>query len=72
MGNPTDRPGGVIIVDNVVRHGAVIDPQSTDAAVVGTRRLYEMLQDDARVDATAVQTVGTKGYDGFIMAVVKG
>jgi Predicted O-methyltransferase len=65
------RPGGMIIVDNVVRGGAVIYSAGTDAAVIGTRRFAEALAADDRVDATAIQTVGVKGYDGFVIAVVR-
>jgi predicted O-methyltransferase YrrM len=64
------RKGSVIIVDNVVREGAVIDGASTDERIRGTRRLFEMLAAERRVTATAIQTVGTKGYDGFAMALV--
>lgn len=64
------RPGSVIIVDNVVRNGAVIDAASDDPNVRGTRRLHELLASEPRVSATAVQTVGSKGYDGFAIAVV--
>ena len=64
------RPGSVIVVDNVVRKGAVADPASTDASVQGVRRFYEALAAESRVTATAVQTVGSKGYDGFALAVV--
>ncbi|WP_019816380.1 O-methyltransferase [Saccharomonospora saliphila] len=66
------RPGSVIIVDNVVRRGAVADPDSHDPSVRGTRELIEAMAGDARVDATAVQTVGGKGYDGFALALVTG
>lgn len=62
------RLGSLIIVDNVVRGGAVVDPADTSAAVAGTRRLYEALAAEPRVEATALQTVGSKGYDGFILA----
>jgi predicted O-methyltransferase YrrM len=65
------RPGGVIIVDNVVRSGEVINEHSADANVPGVRRLLAMLRTDTRVDASALQTVGSKGYDGFAIAVVK-
>lgn len=65
------RPGSVIVVDNVVRTGEVIDPKSTDASVQGIRRFNEALARDPRVSATAIQTVGSKGYDGFVLAVVK-
>ncbi|WNO74848.1 MULTISPECIES: O-methyltransferase [unclassified Streptomyces] len=64
------RPGSVIIVDNAVRNGAVVDENSTDPAIVGTRRMYELVANEPRLDATAVQTVGTKGYDGFLLARV--
>jgi predicted O-methyltransferase YrrM len=64
------RPGGVIIVDNVVRAGEVLDAQSEDPNVQGVRRLNEVMAADPSVSATAVQTVGAKGYDGFSIAVV--
>ncbi|WP_433571217.1 O-methyltransferase [Streptomyces sp. CA-251247] len=64
------RPGSVIIVDNAVRSGALVDENSTDPAIVGTRRMYELVANEPRLDATAVQTVGTKGYDGFLLARV--
>jgi predicted O-methyltransferase YrrM len=63
--------GTVIVLDNVVRDGAVIDPNSRDPAVAGVRRFFAMLASDPRVDATALQTVGSKGYDGFVLARVK-
>jgi predicted O-methyltransferase YrrM len=62
--------GTVIVVDNVVRQGNVIDAESEDESVRGVRRLVELLAGESRVSATAVQTVGSKGYDGFILAVV--
>jgi len=65
------RPGGVIIVDNVVRKGAVIDATSEDADVQGVRRLNEMLAGERRVTATTIQTVGSKGYDGLTVALVE-
>lgn len=65
------RPGTVILVDNVVRRGAVLDAESDDPDVQGVRRFIEMLGAEGRVQATAVQTVGTKGYDGFALAVVR-
>jgi predicted O-methyltransferase YrrM len=65
------RPGTIIICDNVVRDGAVIDRASTDAGIQGTRRFFEMIAADSRVDATALQTVGSKGYDGFALALVR-
>lgn len=66
------RPGTVIIVDNVVRSGRVVDATSTDPSVVGTRELASLLADEPRVTATMVQTVGDKGYDGFAIALVEG
>ena len=64
------RPGSVIVVDNVVREGAVVDPRSRDAAVLGVRKLNELVAAEPRVAATAIQTVGVKGYDGFAVALV--
>jgi len=64
------RKGSLIIVDNVVREGAVIDAGSEDASVHGVRKLHEQLAAEPRVTATAIQTVGTKGYDGFTIALV--
>ena len=66
------RPGSVIVVDNVVRDGAVIDAGSTDAAIQATRRLYEVLGAQSGVTATVIQTVGSKGYDGLAIALVTG
>jgi predicted O-methyltransferase YrrM len=65
-------PRGLIIVDNVIRDGAVIDETSTDPSVLGVRRLNEMLRDTTRVSATTIQTVGLKGYDGLTIALVEG
>jgi predicted O-methyltransferase YrrM len=64
------RRGSVIIADNVVRDGAVIDAKSRDSDVRGIRRFNEMVAADPRVSATAIQTVGSKGYDGFAIALV--
>jgi predicted O-methyltransferase YrrM len=64
------RRGTVIVADNVVRAGAVIDGHSRDANVIGVRRFMELVSLEPRVSATAIQTVGSKGYDGFAMAVV--
>ena len=64
------RPGSLIVVDNVVREGAVIDARSRDTAVQGVRRLNELVASERRVAATAIQTVGVKGYDGFAIALV--
>jgi predicted O-methyltransferase YrrM len=66
------RVGSVIIVDNVVRKGAIIDASTSDAMVIGMQRLTERVAREQRVSATAIQTVGSKGYDGFILAVVTG
>jgi predicted O-methyltransferase YrrM len=63
------RRGSVIVADNVVRDGAVIDDESSDPNVDGVRRFNELLAAEARVSATAIQTVGSKGYDGFAIAV---
>lgn len=65
------RPGTLIIGDNVVRDGAVADAASTDPNVVGVRSFVELLSREPRVRATAVQTVGAKGYDGFALALVQ-
>jgi predicted O-methyltransferase YrrM len=64
------RRGSVIVVDNVVRKGAVIDASSGDPDVQGVRRFNELLAAEPRVSATAIQTVGSKGYDGFALALV--
>ncbi len=64
------RPGSVIVVDNVVREGAVIEADSRDASVQGVRRLNELLAAQPCVSATTIQTVGVKGYDGFALALV--
>lgn len=64
------RPGTVIVVDNVVRGGAVIDAASTEPTVQGTRRLIDTIAAEPRLDATAIQTVGVKGYDGLLFALV--
>ncbi|HEU5014489.1 MAG TPA: O-methyltransferase [Roseiflexaceae bacterium] len=66
------RPGTVIVGDNVVRNGAVIDSASTDGNVVGVRRFFELIAANQQLTATAIQTVGSKGYDGFAIAIVKG
>jgi predicted O-methyltransferase YrrM len=64
------RPSGLIIVDNVVRDGALADATSTDPNVIGVRRLHELLRSEPRVSATTIQTVGSKGYDGLTLAIV--
>jgi predicted O-methyltransferase YrrM len=65
------RPGTTIVVDNVVRQGAVADPASTDPNVRGAREMFDVLAAEPRLDATAVQTVGAKGHDGFALALVR-
>ena len=64
------RPGSLIVADNVVRNGAIIDSTSDDPSVRGVRRFYEALAAEPRLIATAIQTVGDKGYDGFALALV--
>ncbi len=64
------RKGSLIIADNVVRRGDVVEGTSTDANVQGVRRMNETLATDARLAATVIQTVGVKGHDGFVLAVV--
>jgi predicted O-methyltransferase YrrM len=64
------RRGSLIVADNVVRKGAVLDPASDDPRVQGARRFNEVLAAEPRVSATAIQTVGSKGYDGFALALV--
>jgi predicted O-methyltransferase YrrM len=64
------RPGTVIVADNVVREGKVIEPDCDDPNVQGVRRFTEFLAAEPRLSATVLQTVGTKGYDGFALAVV--
>ena len=64
------RPGTLIVTDNVVRGGALIDANSADENALGMRRFHELLADEVRVTATTIQTVGAKGYDGFTVAQV--
>ncbi|HEY3959881.1 MAG TPA: O-methyltransferase [Solirubrobacteraceae bacterium] len=71
------RPGTLIVADNVVRDGAILDPTAYDLErgdpnIRGMRRFYEMLATEPRLSATAIQTVGDKGYDGFVLAIVAG
>ena len=66
------RPGSLIVVDNVVRKGAIADAASQDADVAGVLRLLDLVAREPRVSATAIQTVGEKGHDGFLMARVIG
>jgi len=68
------HPGTLIVGDNVVRDGAIVadeeDPRSADGVIQGVRRFYELLAAEPRLDATAIQTVGAKGHDGFALALV--
>ena len=64
------RVGSLIIIDNVVRDGAVVDAASQDASVQGVRKLNDLMAAEPRVSATVIQTVGGKGYDGFAVALV--
>ena len=66
------RPGTVIIGDNVVRNGAVADATSTDPNVMGIRQFCQLMTEHPRLSATAIQTVGSKGFDGFSFALVTG
>lgn len=66
------RAGSLIIVDNVVRSGAIIDPTKTDPHTAGNRAMFDAMQSHTCLETTALQTVGSKGWDGFLMAVVKG
>lgn len=64
------RAGGLIVADNVVRDGSLAEAESSDPATLAQRRLHEMLAEEPRVSATTIQTVGAKGYDGFLVALV--
>ncbi len=64
------RPGSLIVVDNVVRGGEIIDATASDLGIAGIRRFNELLAAEPRVSAAAIQTVGSKGYDGFAIALV--
>ncbi|HEY4451970.1 MAG TPA: O-methyltransferase [Solirubrobacteraceae bacterium] len=68
---PLTRPGGVILVDNVVRDGALADPASEDPGAQGMRRFHELLAVTPSAQATTIQTVGGKGYDGFTLALLE-
>jgi predicted O-methyltransferase YrrM len=65
------RPGGLIVADNVVRRGTLGDAADPDEATQAQRRLHETLADEPRVSATTIQTVGGKGYDGFLLALIQ-
>jgi predicted O-methyltransferase YrrM len=64
------RPGTVLVIDNVIRNGHVVDREADDPNVKGVRRFFDLVSDDPRLDTTALQTVGGKGWDGFALAVV--
>ena len=64
------RPGGLIVVDNVVRDGALADPDTDDPRALGMRRFHELAAEQPGVEATTIQTVGSKGYDGFTLMLV--
>jgi len=64
------HPGTVIIGDNVIREGEVANADSVDPRVIGVRQFYDLLAEERRIDATALQTVGSKGYDGFAIGIV--
>ena len=64
------HPGTMIIVDNVVRNGGVLEEGSDNPDIVGTRRLFDAVAAEPRFNSTAIQTVGAKGYDGFVIGVV--
>lgn len=66
------RPGTAIVVDNVVREGGVLEADSSDPRILGTRALFDMLAAEPRLDCTAIQTVGAKKWDGFVLALVNG
>jgi predicted O-methyltransferase YrrM len=66
------RPGSLIVVDNVVRRGSVLEPDTGDSDVQAIRQLNERVSADRRVSAVEIQTVGVKGHDGFALMVVNG
>nr|WP_278430259.1 O-methyltransferase [Brevibacillus laterosporus] len=65
------NPGAIILGDNVVRDGEVIHPESEDDRIQGIRQFIDLLPSEPRIESTAIQTVGSKGYDGFVLGVVK-
>ena len=66
------RPGALIVVDNVVRGGALADLDDDEPRVVGSRRVVEAIAAEPRLLATGLQTVGVKGWDGMLLALVRG
>lgn len=65
------RPGTCIVVDNVVRDGKVLEENTKDPELKGIQEMFDWLSDHPRFDSTAIQTVGSKGYDGFLLAIVQ-
>ena len=65
------RPGTLLVIDNLIRKGAIIEPANNDPLVQGARSSYELLAREAALETTVIQTVGSKGYDGFALALVK-
>ncbi len=65
------RPGSVIVVDNVIRHGQILAPESDDAKVQATRQTLQVMGEHPRLDTAVIQTVGAKGWDGFALASVR-
>lgn len=65
------HPGTVIIVDNVIREGVIVEAENSDPRVQGVRKFFDKIANDTRLETTAVQTVGSKGYDGFALAIVR-
>jgi predicted O-methyltransferase YrrM len=64
------RPGTAIVIDNVIRSGGIVDSTSPDESIKAVRRMYDLMAENPRLSATAIQTVGIKGYDGFSLAIV--
>jgi predicted O-methyltransferase YrrM len=64
------HPGSLILIDNVARRGRVVDLSESEPDIMGVRRVVDMIANEPRVTATAIQTVGEKGYDGFLIALV--
>jgi predicted O-methyltransferase YrrM len=65
------KPGTTILIDNVVRDGKVLDDKSNNPSIIGIREMFDLLNEHPHLDSTAFQTVGSKGYDGFVLAVVQ-
>ena len=65
------HPGSVIVVDNIARMGRVLNPAADDRQAKAVRDMFDMIGENPRLDAAAIQTVGTKGWDGFAVALVK-